>query len=98
MKKLIRKDIALSVSKHTDLSFYKCDEMVSFLFQEIAREAESGSQVKLGGIGVFYFRDKSRRRGRNPKTGDEHEIKARRKLCLSLCTRLRQDINKEIKA
>jgi len=39
---------------------------------------ENGQQVKLSGFGNFDLRDKNQRPGRNPKTGEEIPISARR--------------------
>ena len=53
-------------------------EMVDLFFEEIRLALEKGKQVKLSGFGNFDLRDKSERPGRNPKTGEEIPISARR--------------------
>lgn len=53
-------------------------EMVDFFFEEIRLALERGEQVKLSGFGNFDLRSKSQRPGRNPKTGEEIPISARR--------------------
>ena len=53
-------------------------EVVEQFFEEIRLCLESGEQVKLSGFGNFNLRDKSSRPGRNPKTGEEIPISARR--------------------
>jgi integration host factor subunit alpha len=52
--------------------------MVDAFFDEIRLTLERGDAVKLYGFGVFQLRDKVPRLGRNPKTGEEALIKARR--------------------
>ena len=48
-------------------------------FYEVVRDAlEKGEQVKLSGFGNFDLRKKNQRPGRNPKTGEEIPISARR--------------------
>jgi integration host factor subunit alpha len=47
-------------------------------FEEIRASLENGRQVKLSGFGNFDLRDKKQRPGRNPKTGEEIPISARR--------------------
>ena len=47
-------------------------------FEEVRAALESGENVKLSGFGNFELRDKSERPGRNPKTGEEIPITARR--------------------
>jgi len=53
-------------------------EMVESFFEEIREALESGEQVKLSGFGNFDLRDKNQRPGRNPKTGEDIPISARR--------------------
>ncbi len=47
-------------------------------FEAIKTALESGENVKLSGFGNFQLRDKNPRPGRNPKTGEEIPITARR--------------------
>jgi len=53
-------------------------EMVEGFFEEIRDSLSSNQQVKLSGFGNFDLRDKKQRPGRNPKTGEEIPISARR--------------------
>ena len=52
--------------------------MVEIFFEEIRETLESGDQVKLSGFGNFDLRLKSERPGRNPKTGEDIPISARK--------------------
>ena len=52
--------------------------MIELFFEEIKSSLENGEQVKISGFGKFELRDKSSRPGRNPKTGEEIPISARR--------------------
>ena len=53
-------------------------DMVELFFEEIKSSLEQGNQVKISGFGKFELRDKTSRPGRNPKTGEEIPISARR--------------------
>ena len=53
-------------------------EMVEKFFEEIKLGLETGHQVKLSGFGNFQSRSKAERPGRNPKTGEETPISARK--------------------
>ena len=53
-------------------------DMVEMFFEEIRGALENGQQVKLSGFGNFDLREKKSRPGRNPKTGEEIPISARR--------------------
>ena len=53
-------------------------ELVEAFFEEVRAALETGDQVKLSGFGNFDLRSKNERPGRNPKTGEEIPITARR--------------------
>jgi len=53
-------------------------EMVESFFEEVRAALADGHQVKLSGFGNFDLRNKNQRPGRNPKTGEEIPITARR--------------------
>jgi integration host factor subunit alpha len=53
-------------------------ELVDAFFAEIAGTLARGDEVKLANFGNFKVRDKPQRPGRNPKTGVEVPITARR--------------------
>ncbi len=65
---------------YDELGFNKREakELVELFFEEIRNALENNEQVKLSGFGNFDLRDKSERPGRNPKTGEEIPITARR--------------------
>jgi len=52
--------------------------LVELFFEEIRGALENGQQVKLSGFGNFDLREKNPRPGRNPKTGEEILVSARR--------------------
>ena len=53
-------------------------EFVELFFEEIRTTLENGDSVKFSGFGSFSIRDKPQRPGRNPKTGEEVPVSARR--------------------
>jgi integration host factor subunit alpha len=55
-----------------------CEGIVESFFESISQTLEKGEQVKFSGFGNFNIIDKEARPGRNPKTGEEKIITARR--------------------
>ena len=53
-------------------------EIVEMFFDEVRHSLENNEHVKLSGFGNFELREKGERPGRNPKTGEEIPITARR--------------------
>jgi len=71
-------DFAERLFDDLGLNKREAKEMVELFFEEIKTSLEKGEQVKISGFGKFELRDKSSRPGRNPKTGEEIPITARR--------------------
>ena len=59
----------------------EAEKLISDLFDVISEELESGRSVYLNGYGGFSVIEKPARPGRNPKTGEPHEI-TERKVCI----------------
>ncbi|MFA5960019.1 MAG: integration host factor subunit alpha [Tatlockia sp.] len=53
-------------------------DMVDSFYESLRHALENGQHVKLSGFGNFTLRDKPERPGRNPKTGEEIPVVARR--------------------
>src|SRR5659263_142548 len=75
---LTKSDFAESLFDELDLDKRKAKDMVELFFEEIKSSLEQGKSVKISGFGKFELRDKTGRPGRNPKTGEEIPITARR--------------------
>jgi len=75
---LTKADMAEKLFDELGLNKREAKELVEAFFEEIRNALEQGNQVKLSGFGNFDLRDKKQRPGRNPKTGEEIPISARR--------------------
>jgi integration host factor subunit alpha len=75
---LTKADMAEKLFDELGLNKREAKELVELFFEEIRYALESGQQVKLSGFGNFDLREKNQRPGRNPKTGEEIPISARR--------------------
>lgn len=75
---LTKADMAEKLFQDLGINKREAKEFVEIFFEEVRGALERGSQVKLSGFGNFNLRDKKQRPGRNPKTGVEIPITARR--------------------
>jgi integration host factor subunit alpha len=75
---LTKADMAEHLFEELGLNKREAKEIVEMFFEEIRAALEKGEQVKLSGFGNFDLREKNQRPGRNPKTGEEIPITARR--------------------
>ena len=78
MAALTKADMAERLHHQDGLNKREAKEIVEMFFEEIRSALETGNQVKLSGFGNFELRNKKQRPGRNPKTGKEVPISARR--------------------
>ncbi len=75
---LTKAELADLLFAEVGLNKREAKEMVEAFFEEIRNALEAGDTVKLSGFGNFQLRDKPQRPGRNPKTGEDMPISARR--------------------
>ena len=73
-------------------------DMVDRFFEEVRAALEKGQPVKLSGFGNFDLRDKKQRPGRNPKTGQEIPISARRVVTFRPGQKLRARVEENARA
>jgi integration host factor subunit alpha len=78
MSALTKADLAEMLFDDLGLNKREAKEIVEMFYTEISQALEDSDNVKLSGFGNFELRDKSSRPGRNPKTGQEVSISARR--------------------
>ena len=75
---LTRAELAEMLCEQVGLNMREAKDMVETFFDEIRDALQRGESVKLSGFGNCQLRDKPQRPGRNPKTGEEIPISARR--------------------
>jgi integration host factor subunit alpha len=75
---LTKAEIADHLFEEVGLNKREAKEFVDSFFEAIRDALEGGDNVKLSGFGNFQLREKNQRPGRNPKTGEEIPISARR--------------------
>jgi len=75
---LAKADMARSLFNAIGLNKKEARELIDLFFQELVAALADGEQIRLSGFGNFDLRDKSERPGRNPRTGENVPIPARR--------------------
>lgn len=77
---ITKADIVEKVYETIGFSKKEASELVELVFLELKKTLQSGEKVKISGFGNFVVRGKSERVGRNPQTGEQIKISARRVL------------------
>jgi integration host factor subunit alpha len=75
---LTKAEIAEELFNQLGLNQREARELLDLFFEEVRAALSNAEQVKLSGFGNFDLRDKKQRAGRNPKTGEESPVSARR--------------------
>jgi integration host factor subunit alpha len=89
---LTKADFATQLLDELGLSKLMAKDLVELFFEEIKSTLEHAESVKISGFDKFELRDKVPRPGRNPKTGEEIPISARRVVTFKPGTRLKAKI------
>ncbi len=92
MSALTKADMAECLFDQLGLNKREAKELVEVFFEEMRCALESGDPIKLSGFGNFDLRDKRERPGRNPKTGEEIPITARRVVTFRPGQKLKQRV------
>ena len=89
---LTRMDLAEAVFREVGLSRHESAQLVESVLGHISDALVRGEQVKISSFGTFSVRDKNERIGRNPKTGEEIPITARRVVTFHASQKLKGEV------
>ena len=85
--------IIQNITDKLGLSKRDSSRIVESLFEIMKEQLSKGDTVKISGFGNFVVRDKKARKGRNPQTGSEMEIRARKVLTFKSSQILKKTLN-----
>tara|TARA_Y100000766_G_C18460224_1_gene390226 strand:- start:191 stop:487 length:297 start_codon:yes stop_codon:yes gene_type:complete len=89
---ITKADIIEHLHNELGLNKSECKILIEDFFDEIKESLKNGEEVKLSGFGNFELLNKKERPGRNPKTGEEVTISARRVVTFRAGNKLRKKI------
>ncbi len=87
-------DIITLLYEKVGLPKREARDVVEAVFDTIKDTLIAGEQIKLSGFGTFNVRKKGSRKGRNPKTKQEVEIKPRKVVTFKASEALKKSFNK----
>lgn len=91
---LTKADIVKSVAAANGFTKPKAAEAVEIILEQIKKALEAGDDVLISGFGKFCVKHKAERRGRNPATGEDKLLAARRVVTFRCSGQLRKKINR----
>ena len=89
-----KSDLIKAIAEANGFPQHKSVEIVETLIDLIKTNLVAGEDVLISGFGKFCVREKRARRGRNPATGEDMILAARRVLTFKCSGQLRDEINK----
>jgi DNA-binding protein HU len=89
-----KRDIYKSMAKELGYSNVRSKEAVEYIFDKISEFLADGEKVQLLGFGNFEVRERAECKGRNPQTGKELTIKAKKAPVFKSGTALKELVNK----
>jgi len=90
---LTRKELTETLAERLGFSQTSCSMIVDSFLDNMKQTMVDGQSIKLVHFGTFTVRNKSPRRGRNPRTGDSITIKKRQAISFRPSKKLREQIN-----
>ncbi len=76
---MIRSELLAALAKdNPDLRAEEVEQVVDIFFDEISQRLAEGGRVELRGFGAFSTRERKARKGRNPRTGEQVDVPAKR--------------------
>jgi integration host factor subunit alpha len=92
---MTKADIVEQIYEQVGFSKKESAELVERVFDIIKDTLARGEKVKISGFGNFVVREKNARKGRNPQTGEEIVLEARRVLTFKPSLVLKNLLNDE---
>jgi integration host factor subunit alpha len=90
---MTKADIVETIYERVGFSKKESAELVETVFDVIKDALVGGEKVKFSGFGNFIVREKNARKGRNPQTGEEIQLEARRVLTFKPSLVLKNALN-----
>ena len=82
-----------TIAQHQDFNLKKAEVVVNTIFDSMSDALKEGDRVEIRGFGSFEVREYGAYTGRNPKTGDEVEVAAKKAPFFKTGKELRERVN-----
>jgi integration host factor subunit alpha len=92
---LTKKDIVDRIQSEVGFQLNRSVEIAETLLELIKSTLESGEDVLVSGFGKFCVKEKRQRKGRNPATGNDMMLPARRVVTFKCSGKLRDKVNEQ---
>lgn len=90
---MTKSELIAELAQRADLSKKRAEEVVNCVFRSMTESLISGSRIEIRGFGSFSIKAYSARKGRNPKTGSEVDVRAKRSVHFKVGKELRDRVD-----
>ena len=90
---MVKSELIEKLAERTGITLFKAEELVDLLFGTITETLCQGGRVEIRGFGAFSVKDYKSYTGRNPKTGAEVHVPAKRLPVWRTGTELKQRVD-----
>ena len=86
------KHLAAAIAEDQELSKKQAEGILTDIVTRITRHLKKGERIRIVGLGILQVRKRAARKGRNPATGEEIQIKASKKVAFRAAKELKEAI------
>lgn len=91
---MTRANLIEEVAHSLQITRKESEIVVESIFESMVRSLRAGDKIEIRGFGSFRVRDRRGRMGRNPKTGEQVAVQARRVPYFKPAKELRESVNR----
>jgi len=93
---MVKSELVEKLSNRAGITLLKAEELADLFFSSMAEALCKGGRVEIRGFGAFSVKEYKSYTGRNPKTGEEVRVPAKRLPVWRTGTELRQRVDSEL--
>jgi len=86
------KHLAANLAESHELSKKQTEAVLGDMVGLVTKHLKKGDRIRIGGLGILVVRKRAARKGRNPATGEEIQIKASKKVAFRAAKELKESI------
>ena len=90
---MVKSELIEKIAERAGITLFKAEEMIDLFFNSMTQTLCKGGRVEIRGFGAFSVKDYKSYMGRNPKTGEEVKVPAKRLPVWRTGTELRQRVD-----
>ncbi|WP_225073733.1 HU family DNA-binding protein [Desulfuromonas sp. CSMB_57] len=89
-----KSELIEALAQNKGLTYKKAEEIINIVFDTMTESLATGDRIEIRGFGSLVVKDYKAYRGRNPKTGEEIDVKPKKLPFFKVGKELRERINR----